>query len=215
MNRLPDTAELRHRISLADANLADRFWNGEDVDLLVAERARLLDGFLAEIWQHWFEFRSDIALLALGGYGRGELHPQSDIDLLILVSRARKDSEEISAFVRFLWDLRLDIGHSVRTVRDCVREAARDITVITSLYERRRLTGSELLCARLDRALGRKRIWPSRAFFAAKRNEQAQRHAQFDDVEYNLEPNIKGGPGGLRDIQTIGWITERHLGTSS
>ena len=214
MSRLPDTAELRHRISLADAALADRFWNGEDVDLLVAERARFIDAFLAEIWQHWFEYRSDIALLALGGYGRGELHPQSDIDLLILVSRARTGSEEIAAFVRFLWDLNLDIGHSVRTVRDCVREAARDITVITSLYERRRLTGSEVLCGKLDRALGRRRIWPSRAFFAAKRNEQAQRHAQFDDVEYNLEPNIKGGPGGLRDIQTIGWITERHLGTS-
>ena len=215
MSRLPDTAELRHRISLADAALADRFWNGEDVDLLVAERARSIDAFLAEIWQHWFEYRGDIALLALGGYGRGELHPQSDIDLLILVSRTKSDSEEIAAFVRFLWDLNLDIGHSVRTVRDCVREAARDITVITSLYERRRLTGSEILCGKLDRALGRRRIWPSRAFFAAKRNEQAQRHAQFDDVEYNLEPNIKGGPGGLRDIQTIGWITERHLGTSS
>ncbi len=214
MSRLPDTAELRYRISVADANLAARFWDGEDVDLLVAERARFIDAFLAEIWQHWFEYRSDIALLALGGYGRGELHPQSDIDLLILVSRAKSGSEEIAAFVRFLWDLNLDIGHSVRTVRDCVREAARDITVITSLYERRRLTGSAILCGKLDRALGRRRIWPSRAFFAAKRNEQAQRHAQFDDVEYNLEPNIKGGPGGLRDIQTIGWITERHLGTS-
>ena len=214
MSRLPDTAELRYRISVADANLADRFWAGEDVDLLVAERARFIDGFLAELWQHWFEYRNDIALLALGGYGRGELHPQSDIDLLILINRAKTRSDEISAFVRFLWDLKLDIGHSVRTVRDCVREAARDITVITSLHERRRLTGSELLCAKLDRALGKKRIWPSRAFFAAKRGEQAQRHAQFDDVEYNLEPNIKGGPGGLRDIQTIGWITERHLGTS-
>ena len=214
MSRLPDTAELRHRISLADANLAARFWAGEDVDMLVAERARFIDGFLAELWQHWFEYKSDIALLALGGYGRGELHPQSDIDLLVLVNRARTGSEEIAAFVRFLWDLKLDIGHSVRTVRDCVREAARDITVITSLYERRRLTGSELLCAKLDRALGKKRIWPSRAFFAAKRGEQTHRHAQFNDVEYNLEPNIKGGPGGLRDIQTIGWITERHLGTS-
>ena len=214
MSRLPDTAELRYRISLADANLAERFWAGDDVDLLVAERARFLDGFLAELWQHWFEYRSDIALLALGGYGRGELHPQSDIDLLVLVNRAKTGSDEIAAFVRLLWDLKLDIGHSVRTVRDCVREAARDITVITSLYERRRLSGSELLCAKLDRALGRKRIWPSRAFFRAKRDEQSQRHAQFDDVEYNLEPNIKGGPGGLRDIQTIGWITERHLGTS-
>lgn len=214
MTQLPDTTALKRRIDLADQNLAQRFWDGEQADRLVAERARFIDGFLAEIWQHWFEHQEDLALLAVGGYGRGELHPKSDIDLLILVKRTKGITEEIAAFVRLLWDLKLDIGHSVRTVRDCKREASLDITVATAMYERRRLAGSELLCAKLDKALARKSMWPSRKFFTAKRNEQQVRHSQYDDVDYDLEPNIKGSPGGLRDIQTIGWIAQRHLGTS-
>ena len=218
LNRALDTAELRRRIDLADERLNDRFWSGEDAEILVAERARFFDAFLVEIWQHAFPYRDDMALLAVGGYGRGELHPGSDIDLLILV-RNRRRNEDIAAFVRLLWDLKLDIGHSVRTVADCRREAAGDITVATALIERRRLSGSDILCAKLDEAFEAKRpwrrgVWPSRKFFAAKRTEQAERHAQFDDVEYDLEPNIKGSPGGLRDIQTVGWITRRHLGTS-
>ncbi|MYE11995.1 MAG: [protein-PII] uridylyltransferase [Gammaproteobacteria bacterium] len=221
--QLLDTAALRRRIDLADRRLFDRFWNGEDAELLVAERARFFDAFLVEIWQHAFQYRDDLALLAVGGYGRGELHPRSDIDLLILVRNSQRSAEDIAAFVRLLWDLKLDIGHSVRTVRECRREAAGDITVATALIERRRLSGSDILCARLDRALDSARpwwspmsggVWPSRRFFEAKRAEQADRHAQFDDVEYDLEPNIKGSPGGLRDIQTVGWITRRHLGTS-
>ena len=214
MSRSPDPAALRRRIDLADAKLAERLWQGEDAQALVAERARFFDAFLAEIWQHAFEGREDLALLAVGGYGRGELHPQSDIDLLILVRRRGQGAEDIASFVRLLWDLRLDIGHSVRTVAECKGEAARDITVATALLERRRLSGSEALCAKLDRALASRRVWPSRAFFAAKREEQERRHDQFDDVDYDLEPNIKGAPGGLRDIQTIGWITQRHIGAS-
>ncbi len=214
MSRSPDPAALRRRIDLADAKLAERIWQGVDAQALVAKRARFFDAFLAEIWQHAFEGREDLALLAVGGYGRGELHPQSDIDLLILVRRRGQGAEDIASFVRLLWDLRLDIGHSVRTVAECKGEAARDITVATALLERRRLSGSEALCAKLDRALASPRVWPSRAFFAAKREEQERRHAQFDDVDYNLEPNIKGAPGGLRDIQTIGWITQRHIGAS-
>ncbi len=214
MNRPLDIAELRRRIDLADGRLIDRFWSGEDAEILVAERARFFDAFLVEIWQHAFGYRDDIALLAVGGYGRGELHPRSDIDLLILVRNTRRNAEDIASFVRLLWDLKLDIGHSVRTVRECRREAAGDITVATALIERRRLSGSDILCARLDRALKGRRVWSSRRFFEAKRIEQAERHAQFDDVEYDLEPNIKGSPGGLRDIQTVGWITRRHLGTA-
>ena len=214
MTRQPDTAELRRRIDLADQRLVERFWNGDDAEILVAERARFFDAFLVEIWQHAFGYRDDLALLAVGGYGRGELHPGSDIDILILVKQARRSSDDVAAFVRLLWDLKLDIGHSVRTVRECRREAASDITVATALIERRRLSGSDILCARLDRALAGRRVWPSRRFFEAKRTEQAERHAQFDDVEYDLEPNIKGSPGGLRDIQTVGWITRRHLGTA-
>ena len=195
--------------------LASRFWAGEDVQLLVAERARFIDAFLAEIWQHWFQRNDSLALLAVGGYGRGELHPHSDIDLLILAKRPQAAKDDIAAFVRLLWDLRLDIGHSVRTLADCRREAARDVTVATTMMDRRHLAGSHRLAAKLDRLLARRSFWPSARFFRAKQEEQAERHRQFDDMDYGLEPNIKSSPGGLRDIQTVLWIAGRHCGSSA
>ena len=209
-----DVAGLKRRISKAENVLAKRFWEGEDVETLVRERSGFIDAFLAEIWQHWFEYKSDIALLAIGGYGRGELHPYSDIDLLILVKNNRLKDSNVEHFVQLLWDLKLDIGHSVRTVRECRSEATKNVSVVTSLYERRYLAGSQALATKLSRFLDRKTFWPSSGFFAAKRAEQSVRHARFDHVEYDLEPNIKGSPGGLRDIQTISWISQRHLGTS-
>ena len=209
-----DVAGLKRRISKAEDVLATRFWEGEDVETLVRERSGFIDAFLAEIWQHWFEYKHDIALLAIGGYGRGELHPYSDIDLLILVRNNRLKDSDIEHFVQLLWDLKLDIGHSVRTIRECRSEATKNASVVTSLYERRYLAGSQALAAQLSRFLDRKSFWPSSRFFAAKRAEQSVRHARFDHVEYDLEPNIKGSPGGLRDIQTISWISQRHLGTS-
>ena len=209
-----DVAGLKRRISKAEDVLAKRFWEGEDVETLVRERSGFIDAFLAEIWQHWFEYKHDIALLAIGGYGRGELHPYSDIDLLILVKNNRLKDSDIEHFVQLLWDLKLDIGHSVRTVRECRSEATKNVSVVTSLYERRYLAGSQALTTKLSRFLDRKSFWPSSRFFAAKQAEQAVRHARFDHVEYDLEPNVKGSPGGLRDIQTISWICQRHLGTS-
>ena len=209
-----DIDDLRRRIGEADAQLAERFWAGADVEQLVGERSRFIDGFLAEIWQHFFRLDSGIALLAVGGYGRGELHPHSDIDLLILARRPHAHRDHIEAFVRLLWDLKLDIGHSVRTLGDCKREARGDITVATTLMERRHLAGAAALSAKLDKLYTRSSTWPSDAFYTAKKEEQEGRHAQYDDVDYDLEPNIKGSPGGLRDIQTISWIAERHFGTA-
>ena len=203
-----DTTELRRRIAQADRALAEDFWAGADIDGLVAERARFIDAFLAEIWQHWFEHNDNLALLAVGGYGRGELHPHSDIDLLILAKKPGAVRDDIAAFVRLLWDLKLDIGHSVRTLADCKREAARDVVVYTTMMERRRLAGSHLLTAKLDKVLARKSIWPRKRFFRAKQEEQIERHRQYDNVDYDLEPNLKGSPGGLRDIQTVLWITQ-------
>ena len=208
---LPDTEDLQRRIRQADEALAERFWKGEDIEPLVAERARSLDAFLAEIWQHWFQHNDDLALLAVGGYGRAELHPHSDIDLLILVKKPRAVQDEVAAFVRLLWDLRLDIGHSVRTLADCRREAAQDITVATTMMERRHLAGSPRLVDKLEKLLAKRSFWPSKRFFCAKRDEQDERHGQFNDVDYDLEPNIKSSPGGLRDIQTVLWITQRHF----
>ena len=207
-----DVRDLRRRIDQADAALAKRFWSGEDATVLVRERARFIDAFLAEIWQHWFQHHPNLALFAVGGYGRGELHPHSDIDLLILAKNPRAVREEIAAFVRLLWDLRLDIGHSVRTLGDCKREAAHDLSVATTMLERRRLAGSHRLAAKLGKLLARRSFWPSGRFFRAKQAEQEERHAHFNDVDHDLEPNVKSSPGGLRDIQTVLWITQRHLG---
>ena len=209
-----DTGELRRRIAQADHALAEKFWSGADIESVVAQRARFIDAFLAEIWQHWFEHNDNLALLAVGGYGRAELHPHSDIDLLILAKRPQAVKEDIAAFVRLLWDLRLDIGHSVRTLADCKRESARDVVVATTMMERRRLAGSHLLTTKLDKLLTRKSFWPSRRFFRAKQDEQRRRHQQYDHVDYDLEPNLKGSPGGLRDIQTVLWITRRHRGSA-
>ena len=211
---LEPLAALKQRILAQEAILADRFWQGDDTVALVAERAAFIDGFLCELWHHWFPYDEEAALLAVGGYGRGELHPKSDIDLLILIRRPTLDDERIGEFVRLLWDLQLEIGHSVRTIRECKAEARRDISVMTALTERRLLIGSSQLAQKLDRALNSKRLWPSRQFFQAKLEEQEVRHEHYSDVEYGLEPNVKSSPGGLRDVQTIYWVTQYHCKTT-
>lgn len=194
--------------------LAKQFWAGQDVEELVRERATFIDAFLCELWHHWFEYDDDCALFAVGGYGRGELHPKSDIDLLILIKESLRNSERIGAFIRLLWDLKLEIGHSVRTVRECKSEAIRDLSVMTALIEKRLLIGSPRLAQKLERALSSRFIWPSNRFFNGKLEEQNDRHEHYSDNEYGLEPNIKSSPGGLRDIQTISWITQKHCNTA-
>ena len=157
-----------------------------------------------------------VALVAVGGYGRGELHPESDIDLLLLLDHSRYRFAEpfAEAFVRFLWDIGLTVGHSVRSVRDCLRLARTDVTVMTNLMEARLLIGDEGLLAELMHRLGSPRLWPSARYYEAKLTEQSARYARYDDTGYNLEPNVKEGPGGLRDIHMIGWVGRRHLRTA-
>lgn len=193
-----------------------RYRGGEPVRLLVAERAAFMDRVVAAIWER-FTWDDDIALIAVGGYGRGELHPHSDIDLLILTQRRKLDRyrDNIAAFLTALWDLQLKIGHSARTLSDCVRVASADITVATNLMESRTIAGNSALEWAMLAKTGPDRIWPSRRFFRAKRDEQRERHERHGNTEYNLEPNIKEAPGGLRDIQTIHWIARRHFGITS
>lgn len=159
----------------------------------------------------------DVALVAVGGYGRGELHPASDIDLLLLSARDRhKDLRPFAeGLLNFLWDMGLEVAHSTRSLADCVAEAKKDITVATNLMEARLLVGEEKLFQQLQTKTGPAKIWPSKKFFAAKRTEQVARHHRFDDTAYKLEPNVKEGPGGLRDIQTVQWVTQRHYGSGA
>ncbi len=199
-------------IRASDISLNNRFEQGEDTEKLVYERASFIDRILLHAWQQ-FSWDMNISLLAVGGYGRGELHPHSDIDLLILSKRKNHKpyKTSIEGFLTFLWDIQLHIGHSVRSLSHCVEEAKADITVATNLMEARTLAGNTELRIKMEEKTGPANIWPTELFFRAKYNEQNERHDKHGNTEYNLEPNIKEAPGGLRDIQTIGWIAKRHF----
>ncbi|MBI4005081.1 MAG: [protein-PII] uridylyltransferase, partial [Gammaproteobacteria bacterium] len=196
--------------------LNELFEAGISVKTLVYKHAWFIDQLLVQAWQHTIA-TEDTALVAVGGYGRGELHPASDIDLMILVKPGKNNqiSQEIEKFIIFLWDIRLDVGHSVRTVKDCIREARNDITVATNIMESRLLTGNQELFQQMRYSTGPDKIWHTKNFFEAKLAEQIERHHKYDDTDHKLEPNIKESPGGLRDIQMIGWVAKRHFGANT
>ena len=196
--------------------LTQQFQAGIPVEQLVHLRCWFVDQLLIRAWQqHTGIDDQRFALTAVGGYGRGELHPGSDVDIMILTAVTLDSPAQliIEGFIRCLWDVGLEVGHSVRTLRQCVEEAERDITVMTNIMEARLLTGSAALFDDMRELTNPKRIWSSEDFFAAKYQEQTARHAKYDDTAYNLEPNIKENPGGLRDIQMIGWVLKRHFDT--
>ncbi|MDP1524268.1 MAG: [protein-PII] uridylyltransferase [Rhodocyclaceae bacterium] len=168
--------------------------------------AKLVDVVLRTIWRE-LAIPSDLTLVAVGGYGRGELYPASDVDLLILLPDADKAHHQaaLERLIGLLWDIGLDIGHSVRSIEECLNEAANDITVQTALLEARFLCGKRSLFADFDTAFHRQ-LDPL-AFFEAKRLEQDERYAKHNDTAYSLEPNSKESPGGLRDLQIILWVT--------
>ncbi|CAN5339394.1 [protein-PII] uridylyltransferase [soil metagenome] len=201
----------------SDERLRAAFAAGESVEQLVTGRAGVVDELLLRAWHRYVD-TPQIALIAVGGYGRGELHPCSDIDVLMLLPDGELEQavrEGIGGFVTFLWDIGLEVGHSVRTISQCVSAAEDDITVATSLMESRLLAGPPALHAALREATGPAHVWSARSFFEAKLREQLARHHRFHDTAYNLEPNVKSGPGGLRDIQMIGWVAKRHFGAAS
>jgi [protein-PII] uridylyltransferase len=213
-----DTAAFRNALAEGDARLQQRFLDDEPVERLVRDRARLVDTLLESAWHaHVGEHAREIALIAVGGYGRGELNLCSDIDILILLPKSESTpwQSHLERFLTFMWDIGLEVGHSVRTIDDCQRESAADVSVATTLIESRLLIGPESLFDAMRRALAPERVWPTRDFFEAKVAEQTARHHRYHDTAYNLEPNVKSSPGGLRDIQTIGWVAKRHFGAES
>lgn len=212
----PAVDQLRGVLQGANAGLTYRFLRGESAAALVCDQAKLVDRVIRTAWARTCGPElADTALVAVGGYGRGELHPHSDVDLLIIVpSRRKKDVKEpVSVFLTLLWDIGLQVGHSTRTVEECREESRHDLTTATTLMEARLLHGPRELFQRMEQAVAPPDIWPSRSFFEAKLKEQQDRHRRYGDTAYNLEPNIKGSPGGLRDIQMIVWVARRHFGT--
>ncbi|TWX69491.1 [protein-PII] uridylyltransferase [Colwellia demingiae] len=188
-----------------------------DINDLLSARAVFVDAILKKLWcqHHLDEFQ--ITLIAVGGYGRGELHPQSDVDILLLTQEEvdLELEEKISSFITQLWDIKLDIGHSVRSIKECLKQAVKEVTVATNLMEMRQVAGNETLTQQLTPLLSEDVFWTSEKFFIAKCKEQEARHQQYRGAAYTLEPNLKANPGGLRDIQTIAWVAKRHFSADS
>jgi [protein-PII] uridylyltransferase len=201
---------IRSSLAVATRQLLDEFDATGRGQRLLRGLARAHDVALRACWSI-AAMPPSAALMAVGGYGRGEHYPHSDIDVLILLADGpdAADAAAIEGLVGMLWDLGFEVGHSVRTIADCVVEASRDITVATALLEVRPIAGNRALGAAMLDAL-KVSIEPQQ-FFRAKMLEQQQRHARYQDTPYSLEPNIKESPGGLRDLQMILW-TARAAG---
>lgn len=214
--KLDDTSAFKTQLQAYNNWAAEQFV-GADIDTLVQHRAWLMDNLLGHIWQRLQLSSTNICLLAVGGYGRGALHPGSDIDLLILHRNeiSSVDAESISQLITLLWDMRIQVGHAVRNISHCMNNARDDLSTATGLLENRFLTGDSGLYDELQHVIHHEFPWSSRAFYQAKQREQAERHKRYYGTSYNLEPNIKSSPGGLRDIQTISWIAKRHFRTKS
>ncbi|MGF1774127.1 bifunctional uridylyltransferase/uridylyl-removing protein GlnD [Vibrio wakamikoensis] len=210
--------ELKAQLETFAEHQKQEFLNHHPITDLVLGRSDYIDQLLRRLWSaSELSNQTYLSLVAVGGYGRGELHPLSDIDILLVSRKKIPTSLEstISEFITLLWDLKLEVGHAVRTVDECIEIGQSDLTVATNLQEARLLCGSEDTFSQLKAQIDSDNFWPSETFYNAKIEEQRARHAKYHDTTYNLEPDIKSTPGGLRDIHTLSWVARSHFGATS
>jgi [protein-PII] uridylyltransferase len=199
--------EWRDRLRSERDALRTRFSAKPDIAGFFSDHLAIVDRALRALWAG-ADLPKSFSLIAVGGYGRRELYPYSDVDVLILIHEGATATENarLESFVGGLWDIGIELGHAVRTLAQCSEEAAKDITVATSMLEARRLVGTRSAFEAFEKQI-RSAIDPVR-FFNAKRLEQQQRHEKFHDSPYSLEPNLKESPGGLRDLQVVRWVAK-------
>ena len=211
-----ETAFLRNSLEQGQRYLQQQFEANNDIVKLVQQRAIYVDEAIRVLWEQNVNITVPMSLIAVGGYGRGELHPYSDVDLLILIddSLSADPPESISLFLTQLWDVDLEIGHSVRTLKQCRELAEQDITIATNLLETRLISGNTVLFESLQNLTVTNKTWDEKRFYQQKIEEQKQRHNRHNNTADNLEPNIKESPGGMRDLHTISWIAQQHFSVS-
>lgn len=219
MINFPDlTIKLKHAINnkialkailtTSRAILTTAFSNGTTVNDLLIEHSQLIDAVLIALWQHFSLNLDNLCLIAIGGYGRNELFPYSDIDLLLLYQQplSLKEKQSVSKLITLAWDIGLKISHSTRSILSCLKHAKNDVTVYTNLLEMRYLAGNELLQQALQNKIFKKIDVNSINFFKAKEVEKQQRYTKYNQSTYCLEPDLKNSSGGLRDLHHSRWL---------
>jgi len=209
-------ADIRQYIANHTLALNEQF-HVDSIQSLMEKRADFFDKLLIALWCSFELNHSTLSINAVGGYGRKRLHPQSDIDLAI-ISEGKilpKEKEVLSCFLTKLWDLGVDVGYSVRTIEESIQFSKNDITIATNLLDLRPLHGPQAHAKKVKNALYGNNILTSKVFFEKKMLEQENRHQQAKNTALYLEPNLKNNPGGMRDVQTIQWIAQKHFLTDT
>ena len=189
--------------------------NQNNILNILNARSNINDALILYTSEKFNISNDEISLIAVGGYGRKEFYPKSDTDLLILINDQKKDQHKknISHFLAYLWDIGIEVSHSTRTIKECITEGSRDISIATTLLESRYISGSKIMFENLIKTIDEsKSFWSNKDFYQEKVDEQIKRHLQFNNTAYNLEPDIKNGPGSLRDLHTIFWLCKKFLG---
>ncbi|MGB5852418.1 MAG: [protein-PII] uridylyltransferase [Rhodanobacter sp.] len=209
---------LRQLLGDVDRSLATAFRDGADASALARQRGDSVARIVVHVWVACLGDVTGAALFAVGGFGRGLLFPCSDVDLLALATAPEPARlRALEQFFATLWDIGLKVGHAVREPAQCRALAAHDASVFTSLLDARRLAGDPAFDAQLRGIVDDPALWPPREYLAARLDERNARHARYDDTAYNLEPNLKDGPGGLRTLDSLRWMGRRlaHAGELS
>ena len=209
-NKVAPKEFLVKKSSILEANI-----NQKNILKILNTRSNINDALIIYASRIFNVSSDEITLIAVGGYGRKEFYPKSDTDLLILINNQKKDQykKNIANFLAYLWDIGIEVSHSTRTIKECIAEGSKDISIATTLLESRYICGSKIMFENLIKTIDdSKSFWNKKDFYQEKIHEQIKRHLQFNNTAYNLEPDIKNGPGSLRDLHTIFWLCKKLLG---
>ena len=215
---LIDAKQIRQAIKQYNSYLKDSYSPDKPILDFLHAKSLFIDKVLDILWNRFITRHTEkFALIAVGGYGRQEMFPHSDIDIMVLFDdqTTEDDKQQLSELCTFLWDIGLKLGLSVRSTTECIQACSDDQTILTNLMESRHLAGNQSLLANLNTQLTNANPWSSKDFYDAKIEEQQLRYAKFHNTAYNLEPNIKEGPGGLRDLQILTWVFKHHYHCAS
>jgi [protein-PII] uridylyltransferase len=209
---LSSSIEIKAYLSEQQIAFETRFFE-TSIETLQNQRASIFDGLLVALWKHYqLDSIVNLSLNAVGGYGRQTLHPKSDIDICILFDKkiTKEQEAKLSTFLTRLWDLGVDVGHAVRSMKENMNAAKSDITIATNLLDIRTLVGQFNHAQHMLAVLYDNSLWDSQKFCEHKLQEQDDRHDKAKNTALYLEPNVKNNPGGMRDVQTIIWIARKH-----